>query len=254
MSLGRAGECSLFVTEKFAFHEILRNRTAVHGHKRFFLPRRIEMHRTRDKLFAGAVLTSDQHARIHLSKTLDDLEYRTHLLRTADELLSIIEPQFGRCEPRLLHECVSLARFGYKILDVGFLNGLFNVIVGTLAHRLDGVPDIPVRGDDQNRNSRVKLPDFPEHIEAGHSWHTHVEENHMDRSGGVDAPLADEPKSFLPFPRFNHVVPHRSEDLGDRPPEIALVIDDQNIHNSCLGSGRASGSVTACVVRWDNRY
>src|SRR5215471_13618879 len=71
----RSGECSLFVTEKFALQQSLGESRAVHGNKLFGCSRAISMNGSRHYLFSRSGLTRDQDRRIRRRDAGDPLPH-----------------------------------------------------------------------------------------------------------------------------------------------------------------------------------
>ena len=70
-----AGECTTFVPEDFAFHQMFRQRTAVHRHERLMRARTQVVNGAREDFLAGAGFTRDQHRRITLGESRHPLEF-----------------------------------------------------------------------------------------------------------------------------------------------------------------------------------
>ena len=66
-----SGERPLLVAEEFAFDEVLRQGSAVHGHERHVGPRADFMNPAGDQFLAGAGFAEDQHAGVGRADLVD---------------------------------------------------------------------------------------------------------------------------------------------------------------------------------------
>src|SRR5208282_2639272 len=82
----RAGEGALFMPEKFAFEERLRQSAAVNGDQRVKLSRAGLMDRTRHQFLPGAALPRDQHGSVRGTNRLDGLEDLAHGAALANDV------------------------------------------------------------------------------------------------------------------------------------------------------------------------
>ncbi|MNL05278.1 hypothetical protein D3C87_1258650 [compost metagenome] len=66
------------MTEKFAFHQALGNRTAVDGHKATRFARGVEVNRAGHKFFTGSVFTPNENSCIDFAQAIDQVENFFH--------------------------------------------------------------------------------------------------------------------------------------------------------------------------------
>ena len=88
--------------------------------------------------------------------------------------------------------------------------------------RFDGGADRAVAGDDHHRQRLVDRLDALQRLEAVHAGHLDVEEDEIGRL------LLGERHAFRPARRLEHVVALVLEDHPHRPPDLRLVVYDQN--------------------------
>ena len=83
-------------------------------------------------------------------------------------------------------------RSPHEVQDVGFLNGLLEVIVGAFPHGFDGVPDIAMCGDDQHEDRRVIGSQLTQNVETRHARHHDIEQDELNRRRVIRATLAND--------------------------------------------------------------
>ena len=76
-----AGERAAHVAEQLGLEQRLRHGAAVDGDERMLAPQRVEVHRARDQVLAGAGLAGDEHRAVGLGDRLDHPEHVEHRRR-----------------------------------------------------------------------------------------------------------------------------------------------------------------------------
>ena len=80
-----AGKCPLAIAEKLAFHQVFRNRTAIHRHKGIRPPRTALMHQPRRQLLAATRLAGDINRCLTAGELVDHRPYLLHCHRITDQ-------------------------------------------------------------------------------------------------------------------------------------------------------------------------
>src|SRR5262249_42323647 len=85
----RAGERAFDVAEQFAFQQIGRYRAGIEDHEGPFAPRRAQVNRFRNQLFAGAGFAFEQHGRARRADAAEQIENLAHAPRAAEQALEL---------------------------------------------------------------------------------------------------------------------------------------------------------------------
>ena len=136
----RAGEGALLVAEQLGLEQRLRQGGTGDLHERMRVALACPMQRLRHQLLAGARLAGDEDGRVGGGHLPDELEDLHHRLRGADDSLALggalAELQAQRrdlgAHVGVLEDAL---QGGEQVVD---LEGLGDVVVGAVLHRLDG--------------------------------------------------------------------------------------------------------------------
>ena len=176
-----------------------------------------------DQLLAGARLAVDHRGgvgRCHLVHRLDHLE---HPRLRGDDALDVpllvqlaAQPLHLGSQVRVLHR---LAQDELQLLQVERLR---EVLARPGLHRLDGGFHVAVGGEHDDRERQALAAHPAQHFHAVGLGHAVVEQHRVGRRVG------DCGKGFLAVLGFDDVETLTSERLGQDPPHVLLVIDDQD--------------------------
>ena len=199
-----AGEGPLLVTEELRLEQGLGQGGAVDLDEGLVASRAVAVQGLGDQLLAGARLPGDEHRRLGGGDVADHLEEFLHGRRSADDGGVECRPLLGCLLPAGRHLAV-VHRAQQRQAQPVEVERLGEVVVGPLAHGLDGVLHRRVGGHDDHRQARLHGVDAAEGLVAVHARHAHVHEHrvvllaphrrHRRAAvvglGGAPAPLTD---------------------------------------------------------------
>ncbi len=154
----RAGEGALDVPEQLRLQQVLRDRAAVDRHESLRLARARGVDQASDQFLARTALTCDQHRGRMLGHFGAELDGLTHAGALRDDLGIPLVRLDALAQPRdLAAQLLSLFRLLERENDLGGGEGLRQVVVGSLLHRLDGQVAAAVGGDRDHQPLPVVL-------------------------------------------------------------------------------------------------
>ena len=170
------GERSLFMAEKLALQEVLRNRGAVYPDHGSLCARAPGMNQVGDDFLAHPAFAREQDSRLgrgdqggvaenrlHEGTAADDSgRHASFRLRAGDGPAAPFRGQLDRRD-----EFIQVKR-------------LCEVVDGPVAHRRDRAADVREGRDEQDGQRRMVLPDAPEGLDARHPGHPHVADHHRE--------------------------------------------------------------------------
>ncbi len=161
--------------EQLAFDEILRDGAAVQNHEGSIRPWALKVERPCDHFLARATLAGDQHACRRVRDPLYELAESLHRGALADEL-SLGPARLHLCPKRFVFgdDRALLERFFERGEKLVILEGLLDVIVSPLAHRLDRLFGRPVGRDHQSLGVSRPRPNGVEHLHTAPVGHCQV--------------------------------------------------------------------------------
>ncbi len=210
----RAGEAALLVAEQLAFHQLGRDRAAVHRHERPVAARAGVVDQVRDQLLAGARLAVDVHRRLAARDALDHLAQLLHGARAAEELdLRQLQRAFsGPAE---------LERRGDQLAQRRHVERLGDEIEGAELERAHRGLDVAVRGDHRDRRLRLVRLDPLDDVQAVAVRQPHVGEAQVE---GAGAQLA---RGRADGVGRGHVEIHALQRDAEELADVRLVVDDE---------------------------
>src|SRR5690349_1691216 len=174
----------------------------------------------RDELFAGAILTRDEHTSRRLCDALDLIDHCAHGIRTTDNLITRLD-RFA--EPRVFFvEIEMLERVSECDENPVRVERLLEDVVRPQLRRLDGSLDRRVATDHHDDRAGVMLLDPPQRLEAVDARHLDVEKDEMRLPLFVFAYPIDGVGDGA------DLVPLELEQLPERGANPLLVVDDEN--------------------------
>ena len=120
-------------------------------------------------------------------------------------------------------QAADLDRSGHHLAELVEIDGLDQVIVGPLAHGLDGRLRAGVSRDDDHRQARIDLSDVDEGLQAGHVGQADVEDH------GVGRLLADHVDPLLRARGGDDLQLVALQAALERVEDVWLVVDDQQL-------------------------
>ena len=103
---------------------------------------------------------------------------------------------------------------------------LGNVVVGAVAHRFDRIGNRRERCHHDDRQPGIEPLQFRQQAEAVHPGHSHVAQYQVRGRFGKQL------ERLLGAVRFGHLITGGVEGRGNHAPDIAIVIDDQDVSQS----------------------
>jgi len=144
-----AREGALFMTEQFTLQKIFRDRAAINGNQWVVPAGAVEMDRLGHQFLARAALAVNQNGTVRVGDLLDRTEHFLHAVAVTQQLSQIV--LLLQVVPEMDILCFKLG-IGYGTLDGDFnqvvLEGFGNKVESAQFHRLHGVTDGAVSGDD----------------------------------------------------------------------------------------------------------
>ncbi len=200
------------------------------------------MQRAGDQLLARAGLTRDQHGHARPRKPADGTEHLLHGRRLADDRRQALRFSGGvrlaaTIAPRgLVHEL-------YGLVDVERLGQVFKraALVGG-----DGILEIGVRRDNDDRQVRARGMQALEQRDAAHARHAHVGDQHVRLTVGDGF---EQMLGALEPARLHVRLPQR---LLEHPAHRLVVVDDPDIERPVVHASApfwSSGMRTKNIVR-----
>ena len=212
----RAGEAAALVAEQFAFHELGRNRAAVHRHERALGARPGGVDHACHQFLAGARFTGDVHRRLAARYAQDHFAQAFHRGRVADDLRAGAR---GHARVRTLRET---QRGRHDAPQGAEIQRLGDEIEGAEFERAHRRLDIAVRGDDRAGHARDVERHPLEQVESVSIRKSHVRQAQIEllrleqflRAGDITRRLGGEL--------------HARERQRDEFDEVRLIIDNQD--------------------------
>ena len=190
------------------------------------------------EILAGAALPRQQHRRRRTGRDL--LQQRTdadHHVALADDPIEAVGLRLaGAQRPHFAPQLRGLQRLGDQQGDLVDVERLVGVVIGAVLHRLDGVVDARIRGQQDDQRIRIVLLDLLEHGEAVGVWQSEVEQHEVHAFP-------------MPFDRFRrgfgleNPVALLTESIGQGPANQLFVVDDEDgrrAHAPSIRSAHAS--------------
>ena len=145
------------------------------------------MNGTSDQLLTGSGFAENQHAGVGRRDSFDDLVDGAHLLGLAGQLAVVGESlELGRELAVLLLDVELVERLGNECLQAIELvrgEGLLDIVVGALTHRLDSGIDGCLAGDNDALGGNRPLLQLLEQRESVHLGHLEIGEDDAKRLG-----------------------------------------------------------------------
>ena len=165
--LVRAGERAALVAEQRALDQLVRDRRQVDRDERRVAPAGLAVEQPREQLLAGAALAENQHRRRQLRDLLHQIDDVADLpARTDQELALAPLGDLGAQHHHLAVEILALAGVAHERSQLVVVEGLGDVVVGAVLHRLHGGLDLVDRRDHDALDEAVVLLDDAQHVEA----------------------------------------------------------------------------------------
>ena len=210
----RAGEAALLVAEQLAFHQLGRDRAAVHRHERPIAARAGFVDQVRDQFFAGAGFAIDMYRRLAACDAFDHLAQLFHRARAAE--------QFDlRQLQRVLAGLAELQRGGDELAQRRDVERLGNEIERAELQRAHSGFDVAVRSDDRHRRLRLVRLDPLDDVQAVAVGQPHVGQAQIE---GVAAQLA---RGRTDGVGGGHVEIHSLERDPQQLANVRLVVHDE---------------------------
>ncbi|MGB7296048.1 MAG: hypothetical protein WBC70_10705 [Candidatus Aminicenantales bacterium] len=222
LALGGPGERALFVAEKLAFDQFLRDGRAVDLDKRFFGSHAVAVNGPGDELLPGAAFPVDENRGVSRGCLEEVLPELLHQGVLADELIALLgpSPQVLTFPPQgVLVEGVSDGEE-----DPVPVEGLFQEFEGTEFGGFHGRLNGPLPRDHDHFGAIGALFDLGQDIQTIPSRHFDVKKNELEVNR-----LLDQGESRLPVGGFEEMVALVLEDHSEGFPDVFLVIDDQDL-------------------------
>ena len=217
-----AGEGALDVAEEFALQQVLRQRSAIHGHEGLGPAQAVVMNRAGDQLLAGAAFAGDEHGGVGCRALRDQPVHLLHPRARPDHVVQAVPGIHGELEIQvLLPQRPALERPGHGELELLRVEGLRQVVEGAELHALHRGLDLGQAGEHDHLDVGMRLLDPPQDLQAVHLRHHDVEDDQVV-VGFVD-----------PLQRFDAVVgglqrvPAAFQDPNRAPDDDFLVVGNQ---------------------------
>ncbi|OPZ76781.1 MAG: hypothetical protein BWY77_01825 [bacterium ADurb.Bin431] len=236
------GESPLFIAEKFALQQVLRDGGAVDLDHRLLGAGAGRMDGIGNQLLAGAALPLQQYRGARgLGDDLDQIE---HLL---DGGALTIEARFRRPAALLLLqtgdlqlEAMGLEGLGHHQFEFVQLEGFEQIIIGPRFESLHCGTGVGEGGDHDHQQLRLELTDARQHLQTTFAGQLDVKQDQ------VDQPLLDPRQRLLPARCGLDEVALPLHHISDGFAEILIILDDENARLHLLSS--SVGSMTRKVV------
>jgi hypothetical protein len=241
-----AGERPLLVAEQLALDELAADRGAVHRDERALAPGAALVERVCDELLPGAALAADEHGEVGLRDLLDRLEHALHRGARADQVLEAEIAGEPRAQPAVLAgEPRAFERASHDEADLVVVERLGNVVLGPELHRLDRDLLAAVRRDHHHRRLGLGV--------AGGAQDVHPARPVAQREVGqhqVEMLLGEASHGRRTVVLLFHVVALAAQQAGERQPDRALVLDEEqpSRHRRVATSACSRGSVSTNSV------
>ncbi|MNY01923.1 hypothetical protein D3C86_1344720 [compost metagenome] len=227
-----AAEAALLVAEEFAFHQLRRDRPAVHRHERLFATPALLVDQARDQLLAAAGFAADIHRRLTARELEDLFAQRLHRRRVTeqaavDRQLFAVRRAQAQGGGHQLTQAAEVDRLGQEVEGAGF-------------QRIDRGVQAAVGGDHRHRHLGMALQDVLHQVQAGAVGQAHVGQAQVERLLGQ--PLA----RFLDVAGAAGVELHAAQGDFQEFADIGFIVDDQG---SLAGHGQLSLRGWAKVMR-----
>ena len=243
----RAGERAALVAEQLAFQQRLRQRRAGDVHERLRGAIAGVVNDLRREILAGSALAGQQHRRRRAGGDL--LQQRAHAdhdVALADDPLEAVGLRLaGAQRAHLAPQLRRLQRLGHEQRDLVDVERLVRVVIGAVLHRLDGVVDARIGGQEDDQRVRVVLLDLLEHREAVGVRQAEIEQHEihafamaLERLGGGFG--------------LENAVALLAEPIGQRPANQLFVVDDEDgrrAHAPSIRSRRREDAAVGTVSR-----
>ena len=229
-----AGERALLVAEELALQQGLAERRAVEAHQRRLGAGAGAVDHLGDQLLAGAGLALDEDAGAARRHLLDHPQQLDHAGVRADDVPESVALAEPLAQPAvLLHQAGALHGALDHHRQHREIEGLGEVVVGALLHRLDGVGDGAEGG--HHHEGRVALGGLGllHQADAVEARHLQVGEDHV----GLE--LLELAERLEAVGRRLGAVALLTEDLREGRPCVGLVVHDQDPPAGCHGDALA---------------
>ena len=236
----RPGEGALLVAEQLRLEDRLRERRHVDREEGAVAPVAGDVDGPRHELLSRAALPVDEHGRGRAGHLVHDAEDLLHAPVGADQVLDPeAAPQLLAQPAVLVHQARALERaLDGQEEDVA-VEGLGEVVEGSLAHRLDRRVDGPVGGHEHDARPRLLALDGLEEGDPGEIRHLEVGEDHVDGLASQGG------QGGAPARRRDDLVPFRAEDQAEDLQLGSLVVDHEDPRLHARASCAARGSTAA---------
>ena len=151
----RSGKRTLFVTEQFAFQQVLGNGAAIDHDKRTIFPGTLLMERVRDKFLPRPAFSKYQDGHIRRPDLPDGFKELLHRGTTTDNAVKTISGEPFLHDPVVLLQMIQIVG---TIQDNGQhidLHGLLHEVVGAPLDRGNRVPAFVIAGDDDDLDQAI---------------------------------------------------------------------------------------------------
>src|SRR5271156_318953 len=239
--LHRPGESAAHVAEELALEQLFRQRSAIDDDERLVLTPAPSMDLARDHVLAGAAFSREQNRGVAAGGLARGFEQALHggTLRVEQRLLVDGEAQRAIFRGQL----ADMQRAIDGVLNLLERERLGDVVVGAGLHRLDGVFDRRECGHQDDQALGRAAFNLVEQFEAAHLRHTVVGEHEIElgfgeKRDGLRAVLGGA-----------DVVAQRLEKRGEAPPNVALVIDNEQLgHQISWAAGISTMKRAPCEL------
>src|SRR5487761_66292 len=178
---GRAGERSLFVSEKLAFEKVFRNGCAVDFDKRTGSATGMLVNGARDQIFSAAAFTAEQDSGIRRCDALDQSQYSLHFFAFRDDIGIFIALAEGFAKRAILFaQLVGIQLLTNDERHLRQRKWLQHVIARAHLHRFDGGFDRAIRRHDDDGKGSVYALDRLQKFEAVHAGKPEVGYNEVN--------------------------------------------------------------------------
>lgn len=167
------------VAEQLGLHQLGRHSAAIQLDEGPFPLRRVPVQELRHQLLPAPGLSPHQDVRRRRSRhPVDELQELTRATPLPDEPRgrATVVPQMAH----LRAEADIFGCLGDELADVGELEGLHHVVVGTLLHGLDSLCCSRVSSHEDAWSPGILVMDLAEELEPGDVGKPNIEQGHMD--------------------------------------------------------------------------
>ncbi|KFB66994.1 MAG: hypothetical protein CAPSK01_003935 [Candidatus Accumulibacter vicinus] len=220
MGVGGTGEGAADVAEEFRLEQLLRDRTAVDGHERRPGASAGAVDGARQHFLAGSALAPDEDAGVRGGDHPRFLEQFRHAAAAEDDAFAPGLAAAGLVAGSGRRELQRLLDLFQQHLAVERLG---EIAEDTARHRLHGVGNRPVRGQQDHRQGRSGRADLVEEGESVLARQANVADDQLRRFDG-DARQPFLGRGGRRYPETPGVQAHRQQ-----PQQIQVVVDDQDM-------------------------